>query len=61
MVSYLIDGLVLVAFHFAGTIGWGPVLGYTGAGMLLSVIVYSLIASGWMTCGISVTCTVSVP
>lgn len=47
MVSYLIDGLVLLAFHFAGTISWVPVLGYTLGGVLSSAAVYALIASGW--------------
>lgn len=47
MVSYLIDGLVLSAFHFAGTIGWGPVLGYTASGLAISSVTYVLIASGW--------------
>jgi diguanylate cyclase (GGDEF)-like protein len=47
MMSYLIDGLVLVAFHFAGTIGWGPVLAYTGSGVLITAVTYGLIASGW--------------
>lgn len=47
MVSYLIDGVVLTAFHFAGTISWVPVLAYTGFGLLLAVVTYALIASGW--------------
>jgi diguanylate cyclase (GGDEF)-like protein len=45
--SYLIDGVVLTAFHFAGTIGWLPVLAYTGAGVLITAVTYTLIASGW--------------
>lgn len=47
MMSYLIDGVVLTAFHFAGTIGWTPVLAYVGCGLLISVVTYALIASGW--------------
>lgn len=47
MLSYSIDGLVLLAFCFAGTIGWGPVLGYTASGLVLSAVTYALIASGW--------------
>ncbi|MBL0727774.1 GGDEF domain-containing protein [Piscinibacter sp. HJYY11] len=47
LVSYLIDGLVLVAFHFAGTIGWLPVLAYTGSGLLITAVTYTLIASGF--------------
>lgn len=47
MVSYLIDGLVLLAFHFAGTIGWAPVIGYTLGGVMSSAVVYVLIATGW--------------
>ncbi|MCR5885881.1 GGDEF domain-containing protein [Rhizobacter sp. J219] len=47
LMSYLIDGVVLTAFHFAGTIGWLPVLAYTGAGVLITAVTYTLIASGW--------------
>jgi diguanylate cyclase (GGDEF)-like protein len=46
-VSYLLDGLVLAAFYFAGTIGWGPVLAYTLSGLVLTAIIYTLMASGW--------------
>ncbi|HEY0820336.1 MAG TPA: GGDEF domain-containing protein [Rhizobacter sp.] len=47
LMSYLLDSVVLVAFHLAGTIGWGPVLAYTGSGLLITAVTYALIASGW--------------
>src|SRR5689334_24623249 len=46
-VSYLVDGGVLLLFVLAGTIGWGPVLGYTAAGLAITGTTYAAIASGW--------------
>ncbi|MBX3621043.1 MAG: GGDEF domain-containing protein [Rhizobacter sp.] len=46
MLSYGVDGLVLALFHLAGTIGWWPMLAYTTAGLTVSGITYTLIASG---------------
>jgi diguanylate cyclase len=46
-VSFLIDGLVLAGFHLAGTIGWAPVLTYTGAGLAWCALLALPIARGW--------------
>ncbi|MET0333738.1 MAG: hypothetical protein ABW190_05660, partial [Rhizobacter sp.] len=47
LVSYLVDGLVLLAFHLAGTISWVPVVAYTLSGFAITAVVYALISSGW--------------
>lgn len=46
MVSYSIDGLVLLLFCLAGTIGWQPVIGYTATGLAITGATYVLIATG---------------
>jgi diguanylate cyclase len=45
--SYLLDGLAMAMFHLAGTISWIPVLAYTGTGLTLCAVLWSLIGSGW--------------
>lgn len=45
--SYLVDGVVLLLFHLAGTISWVPAVVYTSAGLLSCAITYTLIRSGW--------------
>ncbi len=46
-VSYLVDGVFLLLFCLAGTIGWVPVVVYTSLALLQTAFFYRLIASGW--------------
>jgi diguanylate cyclase (GGDEF)-like protein len=44
--SYLLDGVFLALFWWAGTVGWGPLVAYTVAGLALCAVWIVLFQSG---------------
>lgn len=46
-ISYAMDGVGLLLFFFAGTIGWMPAVLYTAAGLISSGVMGWMVISGW--------------